>query len=52
MTVCDYRHAIGDTELGGKDAVLRGEPANVDVAVAIDVEGFFDLLTDTLALYE
>ncbi|HEY2642971.1 MAG TPA: nucleoside hydrolase [Galbitalea sp.] len=52
MTVCDYRHAIGDTELGGKNAVLRGEAANVDVAIGIDVEGFFDLLTDTLALYE
>ncbi|MET4781007.1 nucleoside hydrolase [Glaciihabitans sp. UYNi722] len=51
MTVCDYRHATGESELGGKNAVLRGEPANCDVAIGIDVEGFFDLLTDTLAMY-
>ncbi len=50
MTVCDYRHAVGG-ELGGKDAVLRGEPANCEVAVGIDVEGFFDLLTEALAQY-
>jgi len=50
MTVCDYRHAVGG-ELDGRDAVLRGEPANCEVAVEIDVPGFFDLLTDALGQY-
>lgn len=50
MTVCDYRHAAGPAA-GSGQAVSRGEPANCDVAVGIDVSGFFDLLIDTLTLY-
>jgi pyrimidine-specific ribonucleoside hydrolase len=52
MTVCDYRHvATSSDELAGEDAVERGAPPNCEVAVGIDVKGFFDLLTDTLAMY-
>lgn len=50
MTVCDYRHATAGP-LQGKDAVRRGEAANAQVAVEIDVDGFFDLLTETLGQY-
>lgn len=50
MTVCDYRHASA-RPLQGKDAVRRGEVPNAQVAVGIDVDGFFDLLTETLGQY-
>jgi len=52
MTVCDYRY-VGSESLGvrGKEGVIRGAEANAEVAVDMDVDGFFDLLTDTLALY-
>jgi inosine-uridine nucleoside N-ribohydrolase len=50
MTVCDYRHT-NSAPLQGKNAVRRGEPPNAEVAVGIDVDGFFDLLTETLGSY-
>lgn len=52
MTVCDYRDVGGEgAGVRGKEGVLRGAEANAEVAVDMDVDGFFDLLTDTLALY-
>lgn len=52
MTVCDYRY-VGSTGKGlyGEEAVIVGPESNCDVAVDMDVDGFFDLLTETLALY-
>jgi len=52
MTVCDYRHVRGSGENiveGG--GVHRGETPNAKVGLNIDVDRFFDLLIDTLALY-
>lgn len=52
MTVCDYRRIPGTGELlRGKDAIEGNSAPNCEVAVGIDVPGFFDLLTRTLALY-
>ena len=53
MTVCDYRRVGGGTgvDLGGDEAIARGAQPNCEVAVAMDVPGFFDLLTETLATY-
>ncbi len=52
MTVCDYRYVGRDAGVvAGLEAIGRAERPNADVAVGIDVPGFFDLLTDTLASY-
>jgi inosine-uridine nucleoside N-ribohydrolase len=53
MTVCDYRRVGGGTgaDLAGDEAIERGAKPNCEVAVAMDVPGFFDLLTETLATY-
>lgn len=52
MTVCDYRHVgRGGGSPVGLDAIGRGEPPNAEVAVGVDVPGFFELLTATLAEY-
>jgi len=52
MTVCDYRWVgRGGGQPVGKDAIGRGEAPNAEVAVGVDVPGFFDLLTETLASY-
>jgi len=52
MTVCDYRY-VGREGKGiyGESGIIRGAEANAEVAVDMDVDGFFDLLTETLALY-
>jgi inosine-uridine nucleoside N-ribohydrolase len=50
MTVTDYRHA-STPEIQERDAEPRGEVPNARVAVDIDVEGFFDLLAETLGRY-
>jgi len=52
MTVCDYRY-VGHEGKGiyGEEGIIRGAEPNCDVAVDMDVDGFFDLLTDTLAMY-
>jgi inosine-uridine nucleoside N-ribohydrolase len=52
MTVCDYRY-VGRGGGGpvGRDAIGHGETPNAEVAVAIDVPGFFDLLLETLVQY-
>lgn len=52
MTVCDYRY-VGNEGKGiyGEEGIIRGAEPNCEVAVDMDVDGFFDLLTDTLALY-
>lgn len=46
MTVCDRRNVSRSGT-----ATRRGEPPNCEVAVGIDVPGFFDLLIGTLASY-
>jgi inosine-uridine nucleoside N-ribohydrolase len=53
MTVCDYRYVGRDEQrrAEGLDAIERGETPNAEVAVDMDVPGFFDLLYETLALY-
>ncbi len=52
MTVCDYRHVRGSgADVAGEAGVRRGAPPNCEVAIGIDVAGFFDLLVDTLAMY-
>ncbi|MCU1529900.1 MAG: Inosine-uridine preferring nucleoside hydrolase, partial [Frondihabitans sp.] len=51
MTVCDYRHTGQATTLNGQSAVRNGSAANARVAVGIDVDGFFALLSETLGLY-
>ncbi len=52
MTVCDYRHIHGSgADIKGVSGIIRGEPANCEVAVAMDVDGFFDLLNKTIAMY-
>lgn len=52
MTVCDYRRIRGTGDwLAGKEAIEANVVPNCEVAVGIDVPGFFDLLTDTLAMY-
>lgn len=50
MTVCDYRHA-STPEIQERDAEPRGETPNAKVATDIDVEGFFDLLAESLGRY-
>ena len=50
MTVCDYRHA-STPEIQERDAEPRGEAPNAQVAVEIDVDGFFELLAETLGRY-
>ena len=55
MTVCDYRCLIGSdpgeeiTEV--VSPVPQGLPPNVNVGLRLDSDGFFDLLTNTLAMY-
>jgi pyrimidine-specific ribonucleoside hydrolase len=52
MTVCDYRHlqSSGEDIVAG-GGVQRGQPANAEVGLQLDVDRFFDLLIDTLAQY-
>lgn len=52
MTVCDYRY-VGRQGKGiyGESGIIRGAEPNAEVAVDMDVDGFFQLLTSTLALY-
>lgn len=53
MTVCDYRRIPGTgDELQGEAAIEANRRPNCEVAVGIDVSGFFDLLTETLAMYQ
>lgn len=52
MTVCDYRRIPGTGDaLAGQDAIVQNANPNCEVAVGIDVPGFFDLLVETLAMY-
>lgn len=52
MTVCDYRYVGRDGgTIRGQEAIIDAPEPNAEVAVGIDVDGFFDLLTDTLAMY-
>lgn len=51
MTVCDHRHLLGIGEDIKAIGVRQGEPPNAEVALRIDKDGFFKLLTETLAQY-
>lgn len=52
MTVCDNRHATRTgADIGGGNPLKRGKKPNCEVAVAMDVPGFFDLLNEALAQY-
>ncbi len=52
MTVCDYRHIQGTgADIDGVSGIIRGDAPNCDVAMNMDVEGFFKLLNETLAMY-
>ncbi len=51
MTVCDYRHLRGFGTPVQDRGPQRGEPANVEVGMAIDEAGFLELLIDALGRY-
>ena len=51
MTLCDHRHLLlGDGEIK-RIGKRMGDPPYTEVGLRIDKEGFFDLLTNTLAAY-
>ncbi len=53
MTVCDYRHIQGSgADVKGQSGVIRGDAPNCEVAIDLDVDGFFQLLNDTIAMYD
>lgn len=53
MTVCDYRHVQGTgTDIRGRSGIYRGDAPNCEVAMDLDVDGFFKLLNDTIAMYD
>jgi pyrimidine-specific ribonucleoside hydrolase len=52
MTVCDYRHIQGTgADINGVSAIIRGDKPNCEVAMDMDVGGFFKLPNDTIAMY-
>lgn len=52
MTVCDLRHITKPgAPIQGGGGVIPSEPANAEVGMKLDVDRFFDLLVDTIALY-
>lgn len=52
MTICDNRHATRTgADIGGGNPLKRGKQPNCEVAVAMNVPGFFDLLNEALAQY-
>lgn len=52
MTVCDLRHITNPgAPIKGGGGVIPSEPANAQIGMKLDVERFFDLLVDTIALY-
>lgn len=52
MTVCDYRHLQGTgQDIVAGESICQGEPPNAEVGLHIDKDRFFDLLTDTIAMY-
>jgi len=52
MTVCDYRHLQGTgQDIVAGESISQGEPPNAEVGLHIDKDRFFDLLTDTIAMY-
>jgi len=51
MTLCDYRHhEPSDIEAGG-NGILRGEPANAEVAIGVNDDRFWELFLDVLTTY-
>ncbi len=52
MTVCDYRHIQGTgADINGVSGIIRGDAPNCEVAMNMDVDGFFKLLNNTIAMY-
>ena len=52
MTVCDYRHIRGTgADINGVSGIIRGDQPNCEVAMDMDVDGFFKLLNETIAMY-
>lgn len=53
MTVCDLRHITQPgAPIKGGGGVVPSNPANAEVGMKLDVERFFDLLVNTIALYQ
>lgn len=53
MTVCDYRHVLGSgADIKGQSGIIRGDLPNCEVATDLDVDGFFKLLLETIAMYD
>jgi pyrimidine-specific ribonucleoside hydrolase len=51
MTLCDYRHLKPSDVKEGTEGIFRGEEPNAEVAVAVDVERFWELFLDVLSTY-
>ena len=52
MTVCDLRHITHPgAPIQGFGGVVASEPANAEIGMKLDVERFFDLLVNTIAMY-
>lgn len=51
MTLCDWRHFRADSYEVEGAGILRGEEPNAEVAVGVDIEGFWDVFLDALEVY-
>lgn len=51
MTLCDHRHLKASDVKAGTEGILRGEEPNAEVAIAVDVERFWELFLDVLSTY-
>jgi inosine-uridine nucleoside N-ribohydrolase len=51
MTLCDYRHLKPSDVKEGTEGIFRGEEPNAEVAIAVDVERFWELFLDMLSTY-
>lgn len=51
MTLCDWRHFRADAYEVEGAGILRGEEPNVEVAVDVDIDMFWDVFLDALEVY-
>lgn len=51
MTLCDYRHHKPFGLDSGVEGIRRGEEPNAEVAVAVDIDRFWELFLDVLSSY-
>jgi pyrimidine-specific ribonucleoside hydrolase len=51
MTLCDGRHLRPDDPAAGRLTEPRGEAPNVEVAVAVNADRFWEMFLDALATY-